>query len=123
MDKKLSYRWAFAVALFFPILQGFIFYLRFQTINTSASFIDYVAFFISGLLMGLALIYLLRRSDTSSARNGTIVGFVIGIPLALFGMIIGGLTGAFGAVLFSISPSIFAMMIGYILGRVRAKKK
>lgn len=123
MNKNLSYRWALAVASFFTILQALIFYLQFQNLNPDASFTEYAAFFVSGLLIGLALIYLLRRSDTSSAKRGTSIGFIVGIPLALSGMIIGGLTGAFGAVLFSISPSIFAMMIGYIVGRVRGKKK
>jgi hypothetical protein len=123
MNKNLSYKWAFAVALFFPVLQIVIFYFRFQRMNAEASFTDYLAFFISGLLIGLALIYLLRRSETTSASRCTIIGFIIGIPLALVGMMVGGLTGAFGAVLFSISPSIFVMLIGYVIGRARGQKK
>lgn len=123
MKNKLSYKWAFAVAIFFPLLQVLIFYLRFQTLNPEASFAEYLAFFISGLLIGLAFIYLLRRSDSVTARRGTVIGFLVGIPIALFGMIVGGLTGAFGAVLFSISPTIFVIGLGHMIGLIKGKKQ
>jgi ABC-type cobalt transport system substrate-binding protein len=39
------------------------------------------------------------------------------------GLFLGAPSGAFGTVLFSISPNIFAMLIAYFIGILRGKKK
>lgn len=121
MDKKPSFVWALAIGILFPVLQVVIFFLRFQNINPDAGLTDYLYFFIAGLLIGLILIYFLRRSESSAAYRGTIIGFVIGIPLALLGMLFGGLLGAFIAILFSVSPNIFTIAVGYFIGRALNK--
>lgn len=121
MDKKPSFLWALAIGVAFPILQVLIFFLRFQNINQDASVTDYLFFFISGLIIGLALIYFLRRSESKGAYRGAIIGFVISVPLALIGMLLGGLMGGFGIVLLSISPAIFVTGIGYFIGRALSK--
>ena len=122
MDKKPSFVWALVVGAAFPILQGLIFFLRFQNINTESQFSDYVFFFIAGSLIGLGLVYFLRRSDSSSVFRGTWIGFISGIPFALIGMLFGGLMGAFGIIFLSVSPSIFTTAIGYFVGKAFAKK-
>lgn len=122
MDKKPSFLWAIAIGLLFPILQVVIFFLRFQNINPDAGLTDYLYFFVTGLLIGVILIYFLRRSDSSNAYRGAMIGFVIGIPLALLGMLLGGLAGAFGAILFGISPNVFTIVLGYFIGRATSKK-
>lgn len=121
MDKKPSFLWAFAIGLLFPVLQVVIFFLRFQNINPDASFSDYLFFFITGSIIGFALIYFLRRSETRRTSNATIIGFVIGVPLALIGMLLGGLMGTFGIILFGISPAIFLTAIAYFIGRGLSK--
>lgn len=121
MDKKPSFLWAFAVGLLFPILQVVIFFLRFQNLNSDATLSDYLFFFITGSLIGLALIYFLRRSETHRTYNATIIGFVVGVPLALIGMLLGGLMGGFGIILFGMSPAIFVTGIGYFIGRALNK--
>lgn len=122
MDKKPSFLWALAIGMLFPILQFSIFFLRFQNLNPDAAAVDYLYFFLSGLLIGLVLIYLLRHSQTQAMYRGAIVGFVIGVPLALLGMILGGLMGPFGIILFSISPVIFVTGVGYIVGQLFGEK-
>lgn len=122
MDKKPSFVWAFAVGLMFVVLQLIIFFLRFSNLNPDAPITDYLFFFIGGTLIGLGLIYLLRRSENKGTYRGTIIGFVIGIPFALFGMLLGGLAGQLGSVLFSMSPGIFITAVGYFLGRTFSKK-
>lgn len=121
MDKKPSFLWALAIGILFPVLQVVIFFLRFQNFNTGASFSDYLFFFVAGALIGLALIYLLRRSDTRGTYNATIIGFLFGIPLAVIGMLLGGLMGSFGILLFGISPTIFVTIIGHVIGRALIK--
>lgn len=117
MDKKPSFLWALAIAVAFPILQALIFFLRFQSINTESQFTDYLFFFLAGLLIGLGLVYFLRRSESTSASRGTWIGFLIGVPLALIGMLFGGLMGAFGIVFLSVSPNLFTIAVGYFIGR------
>jgi len=122
MDKKPSFLWAIAIGILFPVLQVVTFFLRFQNINPDAGLTDYLYFFVAGLLIGVILIYFLRRSDSSSAYRGAMIGFIIGVPLALIGMLLGGLVGAFGAILFGISPNIFTIAVGYFIGRATSKK-
>lgn len=122
MNKKPSFTWALVVGAAFPILQVLIFILRLQNINSESQFSDYLFFLVAGSLIGLGFIYFLRRSDSHSASRGTWIGFIIGIPLALIGMLLGGLMGAFGIIFLSVSPAIFVMGIGYFIGKAIGKK-
>lgn len=122
MDKKPSFWWSFAVGGLFVILQVLLFFLRFNSLNPDAAGVDYLYFFIGGTLVGLGLVYFLRRSETKGAYRGTLIGFIVGIPFALFGMLIGGLVGPVGSILFSMSPGIFVTGLGYFLGRTFSKK-
>jgi len=122
MNKKLPYQWAIAVAFLFLILQ-IVFVTLGMTLDSNVTFFDYFAFTLGGLIVGAALVYLLRRSPTKSATRSTLIGFIVGIPFALLGLFLGGPSGAFGTLLFSISPSIFVMMIGFIVGMIRGRKK
>lgn len=110
------------IGLVFPILQALIYLLRFGNLNGGAPVTDYIFFFVSGALIGLALIAALRRCETARAYRAILIGFVVGIPFALFGMIVGGLIGPLGGVLFSASPGIFFVVVGYLVGRVFFKK-
>lgn len=122
MDKKPSFAWALAAGVLFPLLQVLLFALRFNSINTDVSPMDYLMFFIGGVLIGFALIYFLRRSETKSASRGTIIGFVVGFPFSLVGMMLGGLIGPLGSIFLGVSPGIFATIIGYYLGRAFSTK-
>jgi hypothetical protein len=122
MDKKPSFLWAFAVGILFVVLQIAVYFLRFNNINPEASAADYLFFFIGGTLIGLGLIYFLRRSENKATSNATLIGFVLGIPFALFGMLLGGLAGPFGSIFLSMSPGIFMIAVGYFLGRTFSKE-
>lgn len=121
MDKKPSFLWALAIGAAMPVLQLLLFALRFNSINSDSSPMDYVAFFAGGLLIGLALIYFLRRAETKGAYRATIIGFAIGLPFSLLGMMLGGLIGPLGSIFLGISPGIFATLVGYYLGRSFSK--
>ena len=122
MDKKPTFLWALAVGAFFVVLQVLIYLLRFNSFNPNAPISDYLLFFIGGALIGLGLIYFLRRSENANVYRATLIGFVIGIPFVMFGMMIGGLIGPLGVILFSMSPGIFTTALGYFLGRTFSKK-
>src|SRR5262245_55159129 len=95
MIKNLSYRWAFVVAFLFFFLQS-LFIAIGMTLDNSITFFDYFSFFIAGLIIGAALIYLLRRSPTKASTRATFMGLIIGIPFALMGMFFGAPSGPFG---------------------------
>jgi hypothetical protein len=122
MEKKPSFLWALAVGLLFLILQVVIFLIRFGKVDTEAAFTDYLGFFIAGALIGLGLIYFLRRSKTAGVFRAVIIGFVIGLPFGVFGMVLGGTVGMIGVIMLSVSPSVFITGVGYFLGRALTKK-
>jgi hypothetical protein len=122
VDKKPSFLWALAIGALFPVLQLAIFLFRFNRWNTDAPVIEYLFFYISGAMIGLGVIYFLRRSENKGAQRGTIIGFVIGIPFALFGMTMGGLAGPLGAIILGMSPGVFMTAVGYFLGLAFSKK-
>ena len=122
MNKKPSFLWIVAVGVLFVVLQVLLYFFRFNSLNPDAPASDYLFFFIGGVIIGLGLIYLLRRSENKATYRGTLIGFVIGIPFALFGMLLGGLVGPLGSILFSMSPGIFMTTVGYFLGHTFSKK-
>jgi hypothetical protein len=122
VDKKPSFLSALAIGILFPVLVVVYFFLRFHRWNTNAAPIEYLFFYISGTLIGLGLIYFLRRTENRSVQRATIIGFIAGIPFALFGMVIGGLAGPLGAIILGMSPGIFMTAVGYFLGLSFSKK-
>lgn len=115
--RESSYWWAVLIGLFFPVLQGTIYYLRFGVLNPYASPLDYTLFFLAGGLGGSIFIALLRRSRTNTAKWIVILAFVLASPLATIGMLVGGLLGFFGVVL--LPAAIWAILtgIGFWIGR------
>jgi hypothetical protein len=122
VDKKPSFLSALAIGILFPVLQVVIFFLRFKRWNADGPLVDYLFFYIGGTLIGLGLIYFLRRSENRTVQRATIIGFIAGIPFALFGMVMGGLAGPLGAIILGMSPGIFMTAVGYFLGLASSKK-
>lgn len=122
MEKKPSFLWALAIGAAFPILQVLVFLIRFNDLASGASFADYIFFFVGGLLIGLALIAALRRCETQGTYRATLIGFGLGLPFAVFGMVVGGMLGPVGVVMFSVSPGVFFILVGYLIGQAAFKK-
>jgi hypothetical protein len=122
MEKKPSFLWALAIGLAFPLLQVLIYFVRFGRLNPEAPLTDYLLFLLGGVLAGAGLVYFLRRSETAGTFWAVIVAFLISVPLAMFGMVMGGLMGVFGVLLLGVSPSVFITGVGYFIGRALSKK-
>ncbi len=122
MDKKPSFLSALAIGILFPVLQVLTFFLRFKRWNADGPLVEYLFFYIGGVLIGLGLIYFLRRTENRNVQRATIIGFIAGIPFALFGMVMGGLAGPLGAIILGMSPGIFMTAVGYFLGLAFYKK-
>lgn len=122
MDKKVSFLWSFGVGLLILVLSFAMFLLGFGNSDTGASLIDYVMIFLTGTLIGLVLVYFLRRSEKKSIYNATLIAFVISLPLALFGVVFGSVVGGIGILLLGVSPSVFITGVVYYIGRAFSAK-
>ncbi len=122
MDKKTSFIWSLGVGLLFVVLSLLTFLLRFGGLNTEAPLTDYVIIFLAGTLIGVVLVYFLRRSELPVVFRATWIAFVVSLPFAVFGMIFGGIVGGIGILLLGVSPSVFIIGVGHYLGRAFAKK-
>ena len=116
-EKKISYGWAALIGLLTPVLQIAIFYFRFQKTNQDSSLLDHIMFFLAGSLGGLILITFLRRSKTRVAKWIVMVTFVLATPIALTGMIVGGLAGPIGVLFMSAILWTIITGMGFLVGR------
>ncbi|MBC7876407.1 MAG: hypothetical protein H7Y59_04480 [Anaerolineales bacterium] len=117
VEKKIPYWWAALIGLLMPILQFVIFYIRFGNTNPDSSLLDYVLFFVAGTIGGLILIALLQRSKTKAARWLVLIAFILATPIALTGMIVGGLAGPIGVLFMSAMLWTIITSLGFLVGR------
>jgi hypothetical protein len=116
MEKKMSYWWSLPIGLVYPVVQVLIYLYRFGQLNTLASPLDYLMYFAAGLAGALLLIFFLRRSRKRAGRWVIVAAYLLAAPLAVAGMVGGGLLGPVGVILFSFVPWAVFMWIGYLAG-------
>ena len=117
MTKQLSPYWALVIGLLAVAAQVLTFYFRFGSWNTTATFAEYLFFFLAGALGGSTLIYFLNRQESARARWIVLVMFLLASPLALFAMLGGGLLGPIGVLVFPQIPWALFTWIGSLVGR------
>lgn len=122
MDKKTSFVWSLGTGLMFVVLSLVVFLSGMGGMSSEVSIIDYVIIFLAGVLIGVILIYFLRRSESPSVSRATWIAFVISLPFTMFGILFGGIVGGIGIFLLSVSPAAFIIGMGYYLGRAFARK-
>lgn len=122
MDKKISFLWAFGAGALFLVLSLVMLLFGFGNLNSQAPIVDYVIVFLTGTLIGVALVYFLRRSEQPSVFKATLIAFAISVPFALFGITFGGMVGGIGIFFLGVSPAIFITAVGYFIGRAFVKK-
>ncbi len=115
-QKNIPYWWSLIIGLAYPLLQALIFLFRFRKLNTIASPLDYLLFYLAGLAGALLLTFFLRRSKTRTGRWVILGAYLLAVPLAIFGMVSGGLLGPVGVILFSFIPWALFMWFGYLAG-------
>jgi hypothetical protein len=113
---KTPYWWSLPIGFVYPVLQIFIFVFRFKKLNTLGSPWDYLLFFVAGFAGALLLIFFLHRSRTKAGRWIILGAYLLAVPLALAGMIAGGVLGPVGIILFSFMPWALFMWLGYLAG-------
>jgi hypothetical protein len=102
--KKISNYWSLLAGLLTVAVQIITFYLRFGRMNTDATFVDYLLFFVAGTLGGLILIYFLNKQTSAAKRWVVLVAFLLATPLAMIFLLGGGLLRWIGVILFPQIP-------------------
>ena len=110
--KPIVAYWAFAVGLLSVAAQVVSFYLFFGYWNSASTWVDYGFFFLAGSLGGLVLIFFLNRPVTLRGRWMVLAGFLLASPVALIMMVMGGLSGWLGVLLFPQAPWAFSAWLG-----------
>ncbi len=122
MDKKVSFVWSLATGLMFVVLSLIAFVFGLGGLNADVSIIDYVINFLAGTLIGVILVYFLRRSESLAIYKATLIAFVISLPFTMFGILFGGILGGIGVFLLGVSPAVFIIGVGHYLGRAFSRK-
>ncbi|MBT3321486.1 MAG: hypothetical protein HN392_04290 [Anaerolineae bacterium] len=120
--KKTQTYWALLVGFLSVVVQIAIFYLRFGKWNVSSSMLDYVLFFLAGILGGLILIYFLNRQNSKTAWLVTLLAFLLASPISIIMMVGGGLLGPIGVLVFPQIPWALFTWLGGLAGNFFAKK-
>lgn len=115
--KKISPYWALLVGLLSIVAQIITFYVRFGRFNTDATLAQFLFFYLSGALGGWILISFLNRQASTRARWVVLVAFLIASPVALFLMLVGGLLGPIGVLIFPQIPWALFTWIGALVAR------
>lgn len=106
---------ALIIGLLSVVSQIVGFYVRFGKWNASAAVLDYILFFVAGTLGGLILIYFLNRQKSKTSWSVTLLAFLLASPMALVLMIVGGLIGSLGVLIFPQIPwALFAWLGGMV---------
>lgn len=102
------------------LIQELIFYIRFGRFNFE-NFLDLVVFFLAGLISGGILLFVLSKSKDSRQRKGTIIGYLMSLPLTWLLCIIGGLIlpPYVGVILFGIVLPSIGILIGVELSQIK----
>ena len=117
----MSWLWALLVGLLSVGTQVMIFYVRFGRWNIAASLTDYVLLFLAGALGGGILVFFLNCQGTAAQRRAVLIAFLLASPAALLMMIMGGLLGWIGVLIYpQIAWALFTWF-GSLVGRLVAR--
>jgi len=119
--KRVSWSWALVVGLLSVAAQVMIFYLRFGRWNTDTSVTDYVLLFLAGALGGCILVFFLNRQTSTEQRRAMLIAFILASPVALLMMIMGGLLGWIGVLIYPQIPWALFAGVGSWVGKLFAR--
>lgn len=118
---RASSLWALPVGVLSVAAQIIIFYARFGRWNTDASLTDYGLMFLAGSFGGAILVFFLNRQTSTAQRQVVFIAFLLASPIALLLMVLGGLVGWIGVLVYpQIAWAVF-MWIGAWAGKLLAR--
>ena len=115
--KKTSFYWSLLVGAAVIFWQVGLFYIRFGTMNAESGIMDYVMFFLAGVIGGLILIYFLQQQTSTKGWWAVTIAFLLAFPVAMVFLLGGGLFGYLGVVLLPQIPWAIATWVGSLIGK------
>lgn len=114
---RTPYWLALALGLLGPLFYLITFATRFgrlEMLQITESLYTYLPV----ALGSLALVWLLNKAASQKARRFVWLGYLVALPLGLFGAAAGGMLGILGIVLFGALPLAVGAALGFGLGRL-----
>ena len=115
--KKTSFYWSLLVGAAVILWQVGLFYIRFGSINTQSGWLDYVMFFLTGVIGGLILIFFLRQQTSNKGWWIVLIAFLLAFPVSMGFLLLGGLFGYIGILLVPQIPWALTTWIGSLIGK------
>jgi len=116
MNNK-SYMSALVVGVATVLWQVVTFYLRFGRMNADSGILDYVMFFLAGVVGGLILAFFLNKQTSNNGWWIVMIAFLLAFPVSMVFILGGGLLGYVGIILFPQIPWGIATWLGSVIGK------
>ncbi len=114
---KTPYWLALALGLLGPLFYLITFGARFGRLETQ-QITESLYTYLPVALGSLALVWLLNKAASQKARRLVWLGYLLALPVGMFGSTVGGMLGFLGVVLFGAIPLLVGAGLGYALGRL-----
>lgn len=123
MKMNRVWLWLMPLTLLWPVLHFLVFYIRFGDIPGSV--MDFFIFLPMSLATGAIFLVLWVRVPSLPQKTGLFLGYLLSIPFAYFGSLLGGLVNQpiIGTLLWGAVPLVIGMLIGVLVGFVLNKIK
>ena len=119
MKKRLPL--VLALSLMFPLVNLAIYTLRFQA-PQGRLYLESLLFAPIGLIGGLIFFHAYDKAGTRVHKNAIVVGFLLAMPLAVLGGLMGGLLGIVATIAFGTLPLALGVLLGNWFGSLLAKE-
>jgi hypothetical protein len=119
--KKISPYWALLMGFLSLGFQIANFYYRLGRLPNDTTPIEYLFFFLAGVIGGWLLVFFLDRSTTSARWWLMLIAFLLATPVAWFMMLGGTLLGPLGILIFPQIPWLVAVGLVSLIGRLVSK--
>ena len=121
---NLNYKLIACLTLLWPILQIFVFRLRFSSVDLAMA-LESLQFLPLGLLSGLSMDFFLKGAKTNRQKLAILLGYILAIPTAIFTSLLGGLVFnlVIGTTVFGFIPLVIGMFLGFLIAKRIDKQK
>lgn len=100
--------------LYFYALQQGIYLVRFKELNTQVNMLD-LYLVVVGILSVWLFMFFRSKMHSKKARIALFVAFILAVPIASVGALLGGLLGPIGILAYGLIPFAVLMTIVFIL--------
>lgn len=114
----LNYKLIIFFTFFWPILQIFIFRIRFASVEPQM-ILESLNFIPLGLASALMLSFFLKKVSLGKQKIFLILGYILAIPASIFTSLLGGLIfyPAIGVTIYGLVPLFIGSLLGFLIAK------